>query len=100
MLLKKIPPVWLIVIIVGIPQLSETVYTPSLPDLAEFFKVSHAAAEYTLTIYLFSFAYYCLISLITLVIGVLHNGTLFVMPFYFLSLSVLMLMVYKVYNRN
>ncbi len=56
MILKKLPPLWLIILIVGIPQLSETVYTPSLPSLAEFFHVSHSSAEYTLTIYLFSFA--------------------------------------------
>jgi hypothetical protein len=27
-----LPALWLIVLIVGLPQLSETVYTPSLPD--------------------------------------------------------------------
>jgi hypothetical protein len=28
-----LPAIWLIVLIVGLPQLSETVYTPSLPDI-------------------------------------------------------------------
>jgi Bcr/CflA subfamily drug resistance transporter len=51
-----LPPIWLIVFIVGLPQLSETVYTPALPELAKCFGVSHSSAEYTLTIYLFSFA--------------------------------------------
>lgn len=51
-----LPAIWLIVFIVGIPQLSETVYTPSLPDIAEALSVSDSMVEYTLTIYLFSFA--------------------------------------------
>lgn len=50
------PPAWLIVFIAGLPQLSETVYTPSLPDIARALLVSESMAEYTLTIYLFSFA--------------------------------------------
>lgn len=51
-----VPPSWLIVLIAGFPQLSETVYTPSLPDIARALLVSESMAEYTLTIYLFSFA--------------------------------------------
>ena len=51
-----IPPIWLIIIIVGLPQLSETVYTPSLPEIAGALKTSPAMVEHTLTIYLFSFA--------------------------------------------
>lgn len=50
------PATWLIVFIAGFPQLSETVYTPSLPDVARALLVSESMAEYTLTIYLFSFA--------------------------------------------
>ncbi len=52
-----VPPSWLIVLIAGLPQLSETVYTPSLPDIARAMFVSESMAEYTLTIYLFSFAF-------------------------------------------
>lgn len=51
-----LPAIWLIVLIVGLPQLSETVYTPSLPDIARTLKISDAFVEYTLTIYLFGFA--------------------------------------------
>ena len=51
-----LPAIWLIVLIVGLPQLSETVYTPSLPDIAHALRVSESAVEYTLTIYLFGFA--------------------------------------------
>lgn len=50
------PAVWLIVLIVGLPQLSETVYTPSLPDIARALHASESMVEYTLTIYLFGFA--------------------------------------------
>lgn len=51
-----LPSIWLIVFIVGLPQLSETVYTPSLPDIASAFCTSDSMVEYTLTIYLFGFA--------------------------------------------
>ena len=51
-----LPAIWLIVFIVGLPQLSETVYTPSLPDIAHALRTSEAMVEYTLTIYLFGFA--------------------------------------------
>lgn len=46
----------LLILIVGLPQLSETVYTPSLPDIAKALAVSDAWVEYTLTIYLAGFA--------------------------------------------
>ncbi len=51
-----LPAIWLIVCIAGLPQLSETVYTPSLPDIAHALRTSEYMVEYTLTIYLFGFA--------------------------------------------
>jgi Bcr/CflA subfamily drug resistance transporter len=51
-----LPAIWLVVLIVGLPQLSETVYTPSLPDISQTLRTSESMAEYTLTIYLFGFA--------------------------------------------
>lgn len=51
-----LPAIWLIVLIVGLPQLSETVYTPSLPDIAHTLQTHVPMVEYTLTIYLFGFA--------------------------------------------
>lgn len=55
--INKIPPaLWLLILIVGLPQFSETVYTPALPDLAQDLHVSETLAEYTLTIYLLGFA--------------------------------------------
>lgn len=51
-----LPAIWLIVLIVGLPQLSETVYTPSLPDIAHTLQTNVAMVEYTLTIYLLGLA--------------------------------------------
>lgn len=51
-----LPPLWIICFIVGLPQLSETVYAPSLPDISDDLKVSHSYVEYTLTVYLAAFA--------------------------------------------
>lgn len=51
-----IPAIWLIVLIVGLPQLCETVYTPSLPEIAKALQTFESYVEYTLTIYLFGFA--------------------------------------------
>jgi len=56
MALVLLPAIWLIVFIVGLPQLSETVYTPSLPEIATGLNTAESLVEYTLTIYLFGFA--------------------------------------------
>jgi Bcr/CflA subfamily drug resistance transporter len=50
------PALWLLTIIVGLPQISETIYTPALPDIARFLAVAENWVEYTLTIYLVGFA--------------------------------------------
>lgn len=47
--------VWLLILIVGLPQLSETIYTPSLPDIARDLSVADKMVEFTLTLYLFGF---------------------------------------------
>jgi MFS family permease len=49
------PAIWLIVLIAGIGQLSETVYSPALPAIAASLGVKASWVEYTLTIYLLSF---------------------------------------------
>ncbi|WP_417905176.1 multidrug effflux MFS transporter [Candidatus Tisiphia endosymbiont of Micropterix aruncella] len=51
-----VAPLYIIILMVIIPTLSETIYTPSLPDLAKDLKISANLAEYTLTIFLFGFA--------------------------------------------
>lgn len=50
------PAQWLLFMLVGLPQFSETVYSPSLPDIALALKTSVPMVEYTLTIYLFAFS--------------------------------------------
>lgn len=55
-MVSLLPELWLLILIVGLPQLSETVYTPALPDIAQSLHVSESWVEYTLTIYLFGFA--------------------------------------------
>lgn len=54
--LLALPPVWLIVLLAGLGQLSETVYTPALPDIARALETNEAMVEYTLTVYLMGFA--------------------------------------------
>jgi DHA1 family bicyclomycin/chloramphenicol resistance-like MFS transporter len=57
--MKKIsikPAIWLLVFIAILPQFSETVYTPALPDIARSLNVKEAVVEYTLSIYLFGIA--------------------------------------------
>ncbi len=49
-------PLWLVFTLVGLPQFSETVYSPSLPDIAHALTTSVSMVEYTLTIYLFAFS--------------------------------------------
>ncbi|WP_316411189.1 multidrug effflux MFS transporter [Mesoterricola sediminis] len=47
---------FVLTLIVALPQLSETIYAPSLPQLAIDFATSESLSEYTLTIYLIGFA--------------------------------------------
>jgi Bcr/CflA subfamily drug resistance transporter len=54
--LKKLPPIYILLILLGFPQISETIYSPSLPDIARSLSVSINAAEHTLSIYFLGFA--------------------------------------------
>ena len=53
--IKKVP-LYIMMLIVALPQLSETIYTPSLPIIALALKTSANMVEHTLTIYLLGFA--------------------------------------------
>ncbi len=46
---------FVLILIVALPQLSETIYAPSLPQLARDFATSESLSEFTLTIYLIGF---------------------------------------------
>jgi Bcr/CflA subfamily drug resistance transporter len=57
--MTKTPPpaLWLLIFIIGLPRLSETVYSPALPNIAHDLSVTQAWVAYTLTIYLLGFAF-------------------------------------------
>ncbi|UNK16271.1 multidrug effflux MFS transporter [Paenibacillus sp. N3/727] len=50
------PSLLLLIILVGFPQISETIYTPSLPDIASNLNVSSNMIQLTLSIYFLGFA--------------------------------------------
>lgn len=56
MVIKKKVPLYLMMLIVALPQLSETIYTPSLPSIAAAFATTATIIEHTLTMYLIGFA--------------------------------------------
>lgn len=51
------PSIWLFIILVGFPQISETIYTPSLPDIAHQLGASNNVIQLTLSIYFLGFAF-------------------------------------------
>lgn len=50
------PSIFLIICMVGLPQISETIYTPALPDIAASLFTSISKVEWTLTTYFIGFA--------------------------------------------
>ena len=50
------PPILLLIVFICFPQLSETIYTPSLPNLAEDLHVSAGLSQWTLSIYFIGFS--------------------------------------------
>ncbi len=50
------PPLLLLILLVSFPQISETIYTPSLPELASLMQVGNAMVNMTLSIYFIGFA--------------------------------------------
>src|SRR4029079_14994620 len=53
----KLPSFFLLICLLGFPHLSETIYTPSLPDLARDLAIKMNLAEFTLSIYFIGFAF-------------------------------------------
>ncbi|WP_017151612.1 multidrug effflux MFS transporter [Bacillus bingmayongensis] len=51
----SVPSLWLMIILVAFPQISETIYTPSLPDISKALHVSNNATQLTLSIYFAGF---------------------------------------------
>ncbi|WP_086314510.1 hypothetical protein A5821_002085 [Enterococcus sp. 7F3_DIV0205] len=50
------PSLVLLIVLVGFPQISETIFTPSLPDIARDFQAPMATVQLTLSIYFLAFA--------------------------------------------
>lgn len=50
------PSLLLMIVLVAFPQISETIYTPSLPDIAIALGVSNSSVQLTLSIYFIGFA--------------------------------------------
>lgn len=53
----RLPSIFLITIIVGLPMFSETIYMPSLPSIALMLNTKQEFVEYTLTSYLAGFGF-------------------------------------------
>lgn len=53
--MKKLS-ILLVILLIGFPQLSETIYTPALPNLTESLHTTATLAEFTLSIYFIGFA--------------------------------------------
>lgn len=50
------PALWLLIPLIGFPQMSETIYSPALPNIASWMHVAHAYVQWTLSIYFIGFA--------------------------------------------
>lgn len=53
----KAPPIWLLIPLIGFPQLSENIYSPALPAITDFLHTMNAYVQWTLSIYLIGFAF-------------------------------------------
>ncbi|MCP4476049.1 MAG: multidrug effflux MFS transporter [Gammaproteobacteria bacterium] len=54
--LARKPSLLLIICLVTLPQISETIYSPALPDIAHSLSTTMSLTEWTLSIYFFGFA--------------------------------------------
>ncbi|OGT36169.1 MAG: hypothetical protein A3F11_09790 [Gammaproteobacteria bacterium RIFCSPHIGHO2_12_FULL_37_14] len=52
----KTPPIWLLIPLIGFPQLSENIYSPALPAISDFLHTHNAYVQWTLSIYFIGFA--------------------------------------------
>ncbi|MDT6980850.1 multidrug effflux MFS transporter [Levilactobacillus zymae] len=53
---KKTPTLWLIIVLVGFPQISESIFTPVLPALSQALQVSASHIQWTMSSYFVAFA--------------------------------------------
>ena len=52
----SVPSLLLMIVLVAFPQISETIYTPSLPDISKALHVSNNEVQLTLSVYFAGFA--------------------------------------------
>lgn len=52
----SVPPLWMLFLFISFPQLSETVYSPALPDIVTSLHTGNHLVQWTLSIYFFGFA--------------------------------------------
>ena len=50
------PSISLLIVLVGFPQISETIFSPTLPSIAEVFRTSMNEAQLTMSVYFIAFA--------------------------------------------
>ncbi|WP_243292694.1 multidrug effflux MFS transporter [Bacillus sp. FJAT-47783] len=53
----SVPSLLLMIVLLGFPQISETIFTPSLPDIAKSLSVSGSSIQLTLSVYFVGFAF-------------------------------------------
>ena len=51
------PSLLLLIVLVGFPQISETIFSPSLPSIAKYFEISISDAQLTMSVYFIAFAF-------------------------------------------
>ena len=54
--MKKTNPLWLLTLLVMLPQFVETIYSPVLPSVQEYFGVKEESATLTISLYFIAFA--------------------------------------------
>lgn len=54
---NKTPSLLLLIVLVGFPQISETIFSPSLPSIAKAFETSISDAQLTMSVYFIAFAF-------------------------------------------
>jgi MFS family permease len=51
------PSIWFIILIVGFPQLSETIFAPLLPSIVEKFQTTQTLSQMSLSVFFFGFGF-------------------------------------------
>ncbi len=52
----KIPPLWILLLLVSFPSIAAVLFTPALPEIAQKLQISNSQAEFTITIFLIGYA--------------------------------------------